>query len=356
MATRIELAEAMFGETEKALCSAGEFRLSTFRYASGIAALRLANARGRIDALPFRGQQIWRAAFDGRDLTMKSMFDEPVDTDVYLESYGAFFIHCGLTGMGAPGPGDRHPLHGELPSAKFQRAWVELDEASGAARVCGEFHYALAFTANYRARTSVEMRAGSTLLDVKLAVDNLKRSPMELMYLAHANFRPVDNGELVYSAPYTPAAVRVRRAVPAHIAPSPGYREFVAELAREPKRHHVLKPGLAFDPEIVFSIDMQADSDGFAHALQRRPDGSADYLRYSPGEAPKCIRWICRTGDQDALGLAMPATAETEGYTAEKAKGNVVRLDGGKTWTVAMRLGSLDAQETAALVNRIAPA
>ncbi|GIS11657.1 MAG: hypothetical protein CM15mP115_08080 [Alphaproteobacteria bacterium] len=46
--------------------------------------------------LPFKGQQIWRAGFDGRDLTMRSMFDEPVDTQVYLETYGAFMIHCGL--------------------------------------------------------------------------------------------------------------------------------------------------------------------------------------------------------------------------------------------------------------------
>ena len=57
---------------------------SAFRYDCGIEALRICNARGEIIVLPFKGQQIWRAGFDGRDLTMHSMFDEPVHA-VYLE-------------------------------------------------------------------------------------------------------------------------------------------------------------------------------------------------------------------------------------------------------------------------------
>lgn len=353
MPIRIELTQAMFGESEKSLGAMGEFRLSTFRYSTGIAALRVANARGHIDVLPFKGQQIWRAVFDGRDLTMKSMFEEPVDTQSYLETYGAFFIHCGLSGMGAPGPGDRHPLHGELPNAAFQHAWLEIDEQKGSVKVVGTFRYAVAFTVHYLATATIEMTAGSTLLNIDLHVQNMKQTPMDLMYLAHANFRPVDNGELVYSAPYTPEAVRVRQVIPSHITPKPGYAEFISELAKAPKLHHVLKPGMGFDPEIVFTIDMQEDADGFAHAVQKRPDGTSDYIRYRPSEAPKCVRWICRTPDQDAIGMAFPATAETEGYTVEKQKGNLVSVDGGASWSIAMRLGVLDQKDTAALVAKL---
>ena len=49
--------------------------------------------------------------------------------------------------------------------------------------------------------------------------------------------------------------------------------------------------------------------------------------------------------DQDGLGIAFPATAEVEGYTAEKAKGHMVELDGGKSWSIAMRMGLLTAAE-----------
>jgi len=137
----------------------------------------------------------------------------------------------------------------------------------------------------------------------------------------------------------------VRRSIPAHISPKPDYMAFIAELAKDPLRHHQLEPSLAFDPEVVFSIDMLADSDGFAHAIQAHPDGTADYIGYRPDQAPICMRWICRTPDQDGLGIAFPATAEVEGYTAEKAKGHMVELEGGKRWSITMRMGVLKAEE-----------
>ena len=46
------------------------------------------------------------------------------------------------------------------------------------------------------------------------------------------------------------------------------------------------------------------DADGFAHALQKHPNGTADYVRCRPDQAPICTRWICRTPDQDGLGIA----------------------------------------------------
>lgn len=356
MTVRIELRDTMFGEMEQPLVEMGGFRVSTFRYSTGVAAVKLANGRGHLIILPFKGQQIWRCVMDGHDLSMKSMFDEPIETRNYLETYGAFFIHCGMSVMGVPGPDDKHPLHGEMPNAPFQKAWLICDEAKGLITVGGSYHYAVAFTVNYLATSTITLGENDALFDIHLNVENLKKSPMELMYLAHANFRPTDNGELIYSAPYTKESVRVRRSIPSHVKPKAGYKEFIEELAEHPERHHVLKPGLGFDPEIVFSIDMQADAHGFAHALLRRPNGAADYIRYRPDQAKKSIRWICRTGEQDAIGMAFPATAEPEGYTAEKAKGNIVELAGGATWTIDMRLGGLTAAETAALVKAIGKA
>jgi len=345
MSARIDLYRSCFGDRERQLARMGAFTVSTFRYDSGIEALRICNSRGEIIVLPFKGQQIWRAAFDGRELTMKSMFDEPVDTQVYLETYGAFMIHCGLTGVGDPGPADSHPLHGELPNARFQAAWLEFDEAGERLTVGGSYHHTVAFSTNYLATARIGMGAGSSLLDVSLSVENLKQTPMDLMYLAHANFRPVDHGVLHYTASYDAAAVRVRRSVPAHISPNPDYMEFIGRLAEDPLLHHRLDPALAFDPEVVFSIDMTADEDGLAHAMQRHPDGSADYIAYRPSQAPLCMRWICRTPDQAGLGLAFPSTSEVEGYTAEKAKGHGVALAGGGVWSIDMRMGLLTAAE-----------
>lgn len=348
---RIVLFSEMFDRSERTLCQAGEFSVSSFRFDSGVAGLRVQNARGEVVVLPFQGQQVWRARFDGRELTMRSMFDQPIETRTYLETYGAFLIHCGLTGLGAPGPADTHALHGELPNAPFQSAWLELDQ--DAITVAGSYRHTVAFSTNYLATIKTTMMTGASLLDVSVAVENLKKTPMDLMYLGHANFKPVDHGKLHDTAPPTAEAVRVRRSIPSHVTPKPGYAEFLAELAKDPSGHYALTPGLAFDPEVVFEMDMQSDADGFAHALQAHPDGTSDYLRCRPDQAPLCTRWICRTPDQDGLGIAFPSTSGVEGYTAEKAKGRVHALNGGDTWQLDMRLGLLTEHETQDAIAKI---
>jgi hypothetical protein len=351
MAVRVDLASVHFGEKERLLASGAGFSVSAFRYDSGIAALRVKSKRGEIVVLPFRGHQIWSCTFDGRDLTMKSMFTEPVQTNHYLETYGSFFIHCGATAIG-PAEGSI-PLHGELPIAPYQKGWIEIDEAAGTCAVVGTYEYTVAFSYHYLATSTYVMQSDNTLLDVSMQIDNLKKTPMDLMYLAHANFRPVDNGELIYSAPYTAEAVRARTSIPPHIKAKPGYPEFLAELSRNPKLHHVLKPDLAFDPEVAMMIDMKAGKDGFAHALLKRPDGTSDYMRYQPEQCGQCVRWICRTPDQDAIGMAFPSTSGVEGFSIEKKAGRYVELDGGKSWRVDMRMGTLSKAETNAVVNEI---
>jgi hypothetical protein len=187
---------------------------------------------------------------------------------------------------------------------------------------------------------------------MSMTITNLKRSEMELMYLAHINFSPVDNGRLVYSAPCDPEHVRVRAGLPAFIQPQPGYKEFIEELRRHPEKHNVLSPDLVFDPEVVFSIRYLPDQDGWAHCMQIHPDGSADYVRHRPDQLDKGVRWICRTADQDALGFE-PATAEVEGYLAEKAKGNVRVLPPMGEFHCDVEFGALSSGEVEAVEERI---
>ena len=69
-------------------------------------------------------------------------------------------IHCGLTGLGAPGPEDSHPLHGEIPNAPFQKAWLEIDEALQRITIGGSYRHTVAFSTNYLATAKVVMEAG----------------------------------------------------------------------------------------------------------------------------------------------------------------------------------------------------
>lgn len=354
MTARIHLTEQMFTEKEKTLVEYGALTASVFRYDSGVCGLRIQNSQGQIVALPFQGQQIWSAEFGGRNITMRTMFTDPRATTEYLANYGAFLVHCGATAMGVPGAGDKHPLHGELPHAPYTNVFLEIgvDEQGAYIGLGGQYQHTIAFSTNYCAEPFIKLHADSSLIGISMTIRNLKLTEMELMYMAHANFRPVDHGRLVYSAPATPDYVKVRPAAP-HLNFKPGYNEFIADLAQHPEKHHVLEPGAQYDPEAVLYIDYLTDADGWAHSMQVHPDGSADYIRHRPDQLDHGVRWISRTLDQEALGIVLPATAGAEGYTIEKAKGNVKVLPPQGEFYCELVAGVVDAAQAQQIENQI---
>lgn len=355
------LRQSHFSDGEQRLVESGSLVASTFRFDSGVLAVRIRSPRGEIVVLPFQGQQIWSLALApaggaARSLGFRAMVAEPQPTRDFLATFGGFLQHCGLLAVGGPGPTDTHALHGELPNAPFQQAWISAgeDERGAFLGVGGRYTHGVAFSHNYAAETLVQMYEDSSLVTVSIDVTNRKQTPMELFYVAHVNFRPVDHGRIVYSAQRTPEHVRARTAIPAHIAPKPGYREFLEQLGRDPTKHETLLPGQAYDPEAVFFIDYLADAEGWAHTLQVHPDGSADYLRHRPAELRRATRWISRTADQDAIALAEVGTSEPEGYTREKEKGNATVLGPGERFHASFDVGVLGPDEARGIEEQIA--
>ena len=57
---------------------------------------------------------------------------------------------------------------------------------------------------------------------------------------------------------------------------------------------------------------------------------------------PRTIRWILCSPDQEVGAFALPGSCEPEGYLAEKRKGNLRRLAGGRSARFQARLGYLD--------------
>jgi hypothetical protein len=351
----------MFGNSERLLVERTDaegrtLAASAFRFDSGVCGLRLSSDVGELVMLPYQGQQVWSATFNGRNLTMASMFDQPYPTRVFLETFGGFMQHCGITAVGGPGPEDTHPLHGELPNAPYETAAIVLgeDEAGAYIGLTGEYQHTVAFAHSYLATPLTKLYLGSTLFRVTMTITNLKQSPQELLYLTHVNFKPVDNGRLAYSAKPTPEHVRVRSSIPSHITPGPGYVEFIEELGEHPEVHHVLAPDMAFDPEAVFFIDYLPDEEGWAHSLQEHPDGSVDYIGHRPEQLPFGTRWISRTPDQDAIALVEAGTCEPEGYLAEKAKGNIKLIPPGGRFRADFHIGALVPEAAEVIKARIA--
>lgn len=344
---KVTLLPEHFTRAETVLASYAGLTASTFRYSTGVAGLRIDNGVGSMELLPFQGQQIWDASFNGRRLTMRSMFDEPEPTQSYLGTYGGLFLHCGATAMGNPTPDDTHPVHGELPNAPYHNAELLIgeDEHGPFMGLSGRYRHAVAFTHNYLATPTVRLHDGSSRIHADIEIRNLKGSPMDLMYLAHVNFRYVPGGRIVDTVADESKGYRIRSRLPPEDTLSEEYRALRKVALAEPGLHKHLDGTQAVEPEIVMAMDVAADLIGWSHALQVLEDGSADFISHRPDELGHAIRWMTRNGDQEALGLVLPATAEADGYLAEKAKGNLVRLESGDSFRCQLVFGALSPEE-----------
>ena len=346
MSTRINLHPSQFGEARKTLLESEAFTVSAWVYPSGVLAVELANTRGHLVVLPYQGQMIWSAVFDGCDLTMRNLFTQPRPSPTIIETYGCFMFHSGLLRNGCPAPQDTHALHGEMPCAPMDTAWLELGENH--VSVHGSYEYAKGFGDRYRACPSVTLRADSALFDIAMAVTNLAGKPMDLMYMAHMNYAYVEGARFV--EPLGMQRQRLRMSVPDHVKPTPAWSAYMAQLEEDPAQLASLDQPSLYDPEVVFFFDgVGTDAAGQAHFLLDHPDGAAFYTRYRPEQFEHAVRWILYTPDQQVAAFVLPSTCEPEGYNAEKAKGNVRVLAAGDSASFSLTTGYLSAQERQAL-------
>ncbi|MDD7972805.1 DUF4432 family protein [Roseinatronobacter alkalisoli] len=356
MTISIPLTPAMFNHAENVVARSPAFTVTAWRTRLDIEMLRIATARGHVDVLPFMGQMIWDAVFDGVRLTMDSAFPAPRPAHSIVETYGCLAYHSGILTNGCPGPEDDHPLHGEMPCKRMDAAHLEFCQEDGAPviRVGGHVDHVLGFGPNYRARPSVTLGEG-TVIGMGMVVENRSALPMDLMYMAHVNFAFVPNGIIHQPAPFSTGRTRVRTDVPAHVTPNDDYRAFLSELSGMPEAGRVLDQPERWNPEQVIYVDAPGtDAAGMTHAMLERPQGDGFAMSYATAEFGHMVRWILHGADAKVAAFALPSTCEPEGYLAERTKGNVGVLHPGETRSFMARFGYVTRDEAAALARTIA--
>ncbi|PHR25855.1 MAG: DUF4432 domain-containing protein [Desulfotalea sp.] len=352
MQGKIVLKKEFFTEARHRIYQGGEFFVETWRYASGIEALTIGNSRGHITVLPYMGQMIWDAVFDGVDLTMKNMFNQPLPSSTIIETYGCYLYHSGLLRNGCPGPSDSHPLHGEMPCAPMDTAEIIFgtDGDGDYLGIAGSYEYVMGFGDHYRAEPSIRLRPGSGLFDVRMAVTNLGGAEMELMYMCHLNPLFQKDAEVIQPMAYTAGNVITRTSIPGHVNPTPEWLDFLKQVAAHPEKMARLSEVEKYNPEFVFFLrNPGVDSSGKTHFLLKLKDGSSCYCGYSPKEFDHAVRWIMANPDQQVAAFVLPGTCEPEGYSAEKAKGNIKILQAGQSRVFHVRTGLLAQAESLAM-------
>ncbi|MEG0256801.1 MAG: DUF4432 family protein [Christensenella sp.] len=353
---KIRLKESAFTEKETLFADAGELKASLMRYESGVCAVKLENSVGYITVLPFQGQMIWDAVFHGRSLKMKTSYEYPKKREVFRDTYGCYVMHCGALSMGCPSPQDDHPHHGELPYVTYDRAFIVSgeDEKGKFIGVTGEYEYNRAFGSHYIARPLAKLYENSSLIDVSMEIENMASHPMDLMYMCHVNNAPEAGAEIFQTLPWTSENMVVRVSIPQYNEPDPVFMDLLARVQEDVKVTKIINEGDVYDPEIVlFLRGAKMDEDGKAHFLYVHKDGSADYTTYDASVLNRGVRWMVNHDDWQSMGMVLPSTAEPEGYTAEKEKGNVRSLDGKKTFKAAVTVGYLAAAEAEKVKNKI---
>ena len=103
-----------------------------------------------------------------------------------------------------------------------------------------------------------------------------------------------------------------------------------------------------YDPELCINYRYVADEKGWARAMQVMPDGDACYVAWDTAKAPYALRWFCRTGDEDGVGIALPSTGTCHSTAYQRAHGHFNTLEPGGADTLHWWFGYLDADGAAA--------
>lgn len=338
MDTKIFLKHSYFTESPNLLLENDDFKATAFRYPSGIESIKIRNAKGYVELLPYMGQIIWDAAFNGIDLRLKNIFDQPKPATCIIDTYGCFAFHSGLLANGCPAPDDTHPMHGEFSCAPMDEAWLEM--TNDAIALISQYEYMQGFGYHYIARPRVALEKNATRFEIRMEVTNLTCIEMPLQYMCHMNYAYVDHGRISSNLPGT--AFKLRESIPSHVHPTEkwlAYNEVLKKMQQEGRSLEILDQPDMYDPEIVFMAD---HIDQYAQDVTVEIDSPKGYgfrTNFSTKDFTNATRWIMKNEDLQVAAFVLPATCRPEGFLAAKKAGTLLHLKTNETKTFTVTTG-----------------
>ena len=216
-------------------------------------------------------------------------------------------------------------------------AWLVLD--ADTLSLEGECEYVKGFGHHYLAAPAVRLHADRPRLQIEMTVTNLAGAPMPLQYMCHLNSGWIAQGRFRQSIP--DRAFRLRTSIPAHLRPTPAWRDYTARLAQDPQALQQLDLPQLCDPEIVFFAD---DLPQYGDEVQfelHAPAGYAMMTRFSTAQFPHATRWLLHNADQQVAAYILPATCRPEGFLAAQQAGTLITLASGEQRHFSVETGLL---------------
>lgn len=355
--TRVNFKASFFGDRPIELLRDGELSATAFRYETGVCGLRIRNQHCSMVVLPYMGQQIWSAEFEGKNLTQKSIFDQPLSTTKFGDNYGGFLLHCGLTNINCAGEGENYPIHGELPFADYPETYTGIghDEKGKYLMAGGTFVYRNSQEYHYAYSPQLRLYDDASVVEMHIDIHNRRSAPLDYMFMCHMNWLAIDGSHIVYSAKKDKEHIKVdptelggnsERAV--------RIREFGKKLIENPTLADVLDAKTqCYDPEMCTNIQYESDEQHWGHAMQIMPDKDACYVGFRTTELKYALRWMCRTGDEDGIGIALPTTGTNLSSAYQKEHGLYNTLTPNAHESIRFNFGYLNKEEAKVMEEHI---
>jgi hypothetical protein len=356
--TKITIQPSFFDDRPRELLKNKSFTVTTLRYSSGVCGIKIQNEKCSLVILPYMGMQIWFAEFCGRNLTMKSIFEEPLATAKYGDNYGAFLLHCGLTNMGCPAEGEDYPLHGELPFARYQEVYTGTgrDDKDEYLALGGTYIYKNSQEYYYAYTPELRLYRNATVAEMFISIENRRtKNPLDYMFMCHINWLAAEGSRIVYSAPGDREHIAVYPTILGEDSErAQAIKAYGEQLAANPLLGDILDSKTqAYDPEMCLNYTYRGDEQGWAHAMQVMPEGDACYVTFRLAELPYALRWICRTGDEDGIGIALPSTGNHLGTRYQKEHGLFNTIPPQGSGTLRFNFGYLPKAEAEKVEQKI---
>lgn len=356
--TRVNFKPSFFGDRPLELLHDGALRAEAFRYETGVCGLKVSNQHMSMVVLPYMGQQIWFAEFEGKNLTQRSIFDQPQATTKFGDNYGGLLLHCGLTNINGPGDGEAdYPMHGELPFAVYPETYTGIghDEKGKYLAVGGTYVYRNSQEYHYAYSPELRIYDGASVAEMYIDIHNRRGRELEYLFLCHMNWLAVDGSRIVYSAKKDKEHIWVDPTeIGGESERAVRVREYGKKLVEDPTLADVLDSKTqCFDPEMCINIRYESDKNGWAHAMQVMPEGDACYVGFRTKELPYALRWLCRTEDEDGIGIALPTTGTNRSTAYNREHGYYNTLPAGEHASLRFNFGYLPKDKAQEMETQI---
>ena len=176
---------------------------------------------------------------------------------------------------------------------------------------------------------------------------------MDLMYLCHINNKFVPDGKIYQTLDWDADHMAIQEID--QTTADQNLLDLFNRIKKDPASSNPISEGDYYDPEIVFFLrNMKTDQQDNAHFLYVLPDQSAYYTYFDTKVLNHGVRWIAYHEDCHSMGFVLPATAESEGYTAEKSKGNLLSLGTNQEFEATVFCGVIPHEEADQIIKKIA--